>query len=239
MTRLRRLVAGTGGALVIAIVTVVGANAAGFLGAGHFSINQADASGFWTTDPTGQFGVNVFVSRSTFLFRPRGGGAPFTQHATVVNLEAFEPTFNGFGCFVIPDSQFVISNDLQTTTLNTTLTADESCPGSATPMASVGKAAPFAGGGGPPPGLPLPIGVHITWIGPGSAFVMTNAGQVHCSGVTSTSQENGAFSQATGSGSLSLPDGTTILLAPTFTTVDSFTIIMDVNGQPGPQCIVT
>src|SRR5258708_19979758 len=98
-----------------------------------------------------------------------------------------------FGCFVVPDSQFAVSKDLQSATLNATRTAGETCPGFMTPLLGAIQAAPLAGGGGPPGGgLSLPLTVNVTWTGPGAAFKSTSSSTQTCAGFTSTFHIHGS-----------------------------------------------
>src|SRR5260370_9889546 len=150
--------------------------------------------------------------------RPRGGPATITPVETVVNIKIFTGTGPGaFGCFVIPDSQFAVSQDLQSATLNATLTAGETCPGFMTPLLGAIQAAPLAGGGGPPGGgLSLPLTVNVTWTGPGAAFKSTSSSTQTCAGFTSSFHSQGPSSQAKAYGNtLAFGYGSTLPLGST------------------------
>ena len=214
------------------------------IGSGQCTITQLDAFGFWFTgDPiTGQQ-VSIDPVRSTFVMRPRGGPAVITPFQTIVNISIFSSA-GGVGtgaCFVIPDSQFVVSSDLQHATLIATLTANEMCGGPLTPQLGTLQAAPFAGGGGPPPGggLSLPLTVNVTWTGPGAAFHTTNNSMQTCAGFTSSFHTQGASSQANANGNtLVFGDGSTLALGNSLSAgVDDFRTMIISNGVPGPQCI--
>src|SRR5258708_19087330 len=116
-----------------------------------------------------------------------------------------------FGCFVVPDSQFAVSKDLQSATLNATRTAGETCRGFMAPLLGAMQAAPLAGGGGPPGGgLSLPLTVNVTWTGPGAAFKSTSSSTQTCAGFTSSFHSQGASSQAKANGNtLVFGDGST------------------------------
>ncbi|HKB33945.1 MAG TPA: hypothetical protein VKF16_08765 [Candidatus Dormibacteraeota bacterium] len=260
MSRTRRLaLAALGAGAVTAVSFIAGATliaasinspaAAGGKGfgcgisAGQCSINQTDAFAFWFSgDPTNPGPqVSIDALRSNFVMRPRGGPATITPVETVVNIQIFTGTGPGaFGCFVIPDSQFAVSQDLQSATLNATLTAGETCPGFMTPLLGAIQAAPLAGGGGPPGGgLSLPLTVNVTWTGPGAAFKSTSSSTQTCAGFTSSFHSQGASSQAKANGNtLVFGDGSTLALGSTSSAgVDDFNSIITSNGFPGPECL--
>jgi hypothetical protein len=216
------------------------------IGSGQCTITQQDAFAFWFTgDPiTGQQ-VTIDPVRSTFVMRPHGGPPVVTPVQTIVTVSIFSPA-TGTGpsaCFVIPDSQFVVSSDLQHATLIATLTADETCGGAMTPLLGTLQAAPLAGKGGPPPGgsLVLPLTVNILWTGPGLAFHSTSNSTQTCGGFTSGFHTQGSSSQANANGNtLGFGDGTSLFLgsAPG-AGVDDFKTLITSNGVPGPQCIAS
>jgi hypothetical protein len=215
------------------------------IGSGQCTITQLDAFGFWFIgDPiTGQQ-VSIDPVRSTFVMRSGGGPAVVTPLQTIVNVSIFSSTGAGSGaCFVIPDSQFVVSSDLQHATLNATLTAGEMCGGALTPQLGTLQAAPFAGTGGPPPGggLSLPLTVNVTWTGPGAAFHTTSNSTQTCAGFTSSFHTQGSSSQANANGNtLVFGDGSTLALGSTLAAgVDDFKTSITSNGFPGPMCIAS
>jgi hypothetical protein len=212
------------------------------IGAGQCTITQLDAFASWFS-PTNPQQVTIDAIRSTFVMRPRGGPAVITPLETMVNVSVFSAT-TGIGtgaCFVIPDSQFVVSSDLQHATLNATLTAAEMCGGAMTPQLGALQAAPSGGSGGPPPGggLALPITVNVTWTGPGLAFHSTSSSTQTCGGFTASFHTQGSSSQANANGNtLSFGDGSAIVLGNTLgAAVDDFNTLITSNGFPGPQCV--
>jgi hypothetical protein len=215
------------------------------IGSGRCTITQLDAFSFWFTgDPTTGQQVNIDPVRSTFVMRPRGGPAVVTPLQTIVTVAVFSPTGTGTAaCFVIPDSQFVVSSDLQHATLNATLTAGELCGGAMTPQLGTLQASPFAGGGGPPPGggLALPLTVNVTWTGPGAAFHTTSNSTQTCAGFTSSFHTQGSSSQANANGNtLVFGDGSTLVLGSTLSAgVDDFKTSITSNGFPGPECLAS
>jgi hypothetical protein len=215
------------------------------IGAGQCTITQTDAFGFWfTPDPNNPQQVSIDPNRSTFVMRTRGGPTVITPLQTIVNVSIFSAiTGTGTGaCFVIPDSQFVVSSDLQHASLNAVLTADEMCGGPLTPQLGSIQAAPFAGSGGPPGGgLSLPITVNVSWTGPGLAFKSTSNSNQTCGGFTTSFHTVGASSQANANGNtISFGDGSSLALGNTLNAgVDNFRSTVISNGVPGPQCIAS
>jgi len=214
-------------------------------GAGQCVITQTDAFAFWFTgDPITGNQVNIDAVRSTFVMRSRGAPATITPLETMVNVSIFSPTSGtgAFECFVIPDSQFVVSTDLQSASLNATLTAGEICRGFMTPLLADVKALQGPGGGGPPGGgLALPLTVNVTWTGPGAVFRSTSSSTQTCLGFTSDFHTQGASSQATADGNtLGFGDGSTLALGSTLSAgVDDSRTSLTSNGFPGPQCVVS
>lgn len=186
------------------------------------------------------FDISLDVNRSTFVFRPKGGGTPLVQHATVLFVTTFTPTFES-DCFVIPDSAFVVSRDAQSASLNVVLTGDQACPGFAQTLAAASGALPPAGGGGGAvgPQLPLPLGLSFTWNGPGSSFTNESTGTSRCAGIETTNQFNGVNSEAEGSGVVTFPDGTTVsevLTFPLIGFIENATITFNQTGMPAASC---
>jgi len=215
------------------------------IGSGQCTITQLDAFAFWFTgDPISGQQVSIDPMRSTFVMRPRGGPAVVTPLQTIVNVSIFSGTGAGTGaCFVIPDSQFVVSSDLQHATLTATLTAGEMCGGAMTPQLGTLQAAPSDGKGGPPPpgSLALPLTVNVTWTGPGAAFHMTSNSTQTCAGFTSSFHTQGSSSQANANGNtLVFGDGSRLALGSTLSAgVDDFKTSITSNGFPGPMCIAS
>lgn len=193
-----------------------------------------DANGFWQPNDPNVFFAQISPFRGTFSFAQHGVGPPVVQHSTIVSIQIDGSQGFGFGCFVVPDSAFVVGSDLQTATLSTTVTADETCPGFAQPVISgPGGSAGFQPGGG----IPLPLTVNLTWTGPGAAFSSTSDTVSHCVGTTETIHFSGEQTQARATGTLTLPDSTVVNLGTTqFGFVESFHQALNQTGQPAPQC---
>jgi hypothetical protein len=158
------------------------------------------------------------------------------QHATILIVQ-FQGATSGFGCFVIPDSAFVVGSDAQSAGVNVTITdPGTACPGFAVPLAGVasGKA-----GGGPPPGsgIPLPLTVNASWSGNGASATTTSQDRSTCGGFSMENHVSVESARATGSVSLTMP-GMTITSSPTDqASVDQGRVVSDIQGTPTPQCV--
>jgi hypothetical protein len=211
-------------------------------GPGICTTDLSQAHGdFVPSDGTQSFDISLDVLQTTFSFRPKGGGSPFTQHATIVTTTIFNPF--EIDCFVVPDSSFVVSRDAQSASLNVTLAAPQTFQGTAVPLTQTNGASPFGGEGlcpTPGTGLPLPLGLAVTWTGPGASFSTVSNAVSRCTGIETTFQFNGVSSQATGSGIVTFPDNSTlaITLQPPFLVgfVENATITFNQTGTPAPVC---
>lgn len=237
MTLAHRFVVTAISAVIVAALTSSAAFAAGFLGPGHSSTDFADASAQWFPDSNSPYIVQLSVDRNTFVFRPthNSGGTSLMQHATLLLVQLKGPAASGFDCFMIPDSDFVVSNGVQSASLNATVTAAEFCPGFAEPLPGVGTG---KAGGGPPPdgGIQLPLTVAINWSGNGATTVSTDENRTSCAGFSIQNHISDSSARATATGSLTMPS---VTLAPSPTgqaSVDQGTIVSDITGSPSPLC---
>jgi hypothetical protein len=237
MTRAQRLLVTAVAAVIVCAITSTAAFAAGFLGPGHFSTEFADASGLWFPDRVSPTFVQVSVDRNEFVFRPtqNAGGSSLMQHATILLVQFKGNTF-GFGCFIIPDSAFVVGSDTQSASVSVTITdPNTACPGFAVPLGSLASGKP---GGGPPPGggIPLPLTVTATWSGNGATALTNSASQFSCGGMSVEDHFKVSSAQATSTVSLTMP-GMTITTSPTDqANIDQGTDVSDVHGSPDPLC---
>jgi hypothetical protein len=201
-------------ALVLAIVfcgslaLAAAGIAAGGLGPGKYSFSNMSANAFFGMGakggpPAPSWSVSVSHGLNSFK---NSAGAPYVTNNTVVFITEFDATGDGgYGCFVIPDNEFMVARDLSSASLNAVLTADEECGGYGGPVGG-GKDAVFAGGKGG--GLSLPLSVDVTWSAFGAITTFTNSFTTRClnfiedasSTVNSTSASaNGSISALTGS----------------------------------------
>ena len=218
-------------------ITAVSAQKGVGCGTGNLRCTDSvtDANGFWMLSGPDLYYAQISAARGTFKFQQHGAGPAVIQHSTVVNIQLSGSSGYGFGCFLVPDSAFVVGKDLQASTLQATLTADEACPGFAQPL--IGGSGPGQAAYPPGGGIPLPLQVSVTWTGPGAAFSSVSDSTSHCTGTTVTIHVSSHQSQARATGTLTLPDSSTVALGTTdFAFVDSFDQALNQNGQPAPQC---
>ena len=239
MQVLRRLSISVGFAVglvsVLAVATVAASGGFGF-GVGQFTFSDTSAFNSFF-NPVDQSNVNVSVDRGTFLFKPRGGGGFTHSHMTVLNVNVFTPNpdptmpplVDAFGCFVIPDADFVVSSDLQAASLNATVDETNLCPGFLAPVlgAVVGKA---GGGGGGSAGFNFPLTVSGNWIGTGAVQEQTDQGRFTCQTFSANTHNDSRFVQSSfvatsisGFGTFSGPNS--------FGQVDVTNQVMQVTGQ--------
>jgi hypothetical protein len=179
MGLIRRLTVSVATAVSLAATLVIGGVAAGGgfgEGPGHFTFQDVNASAAFF-DPSSSAQVDVLVDRSLFRSRPRAGGTFETGQMTVLNVTVFDASGNesAFGCFVIPDGDFVVSSDLQQATLNTTVQSDFN--GILIPVDGAGpQQADFCGG----TGFDFPLTVAATWTGTGATAVQEGQGTFRC-----------------------------------------------------------
>jgi hypothetical protein len=227
---------------LLAALTVASVAAAGGFGQapGHYTFNDttANASFFNPVDLSNQ---NVSVDRSLFKFKPKGGGGTTIQNMTVLSVNVFVPSPDptqppitaAFGCFVIPDSEFVVSSDLQHASVRATVNASDSCPVSLTPVLGGAPAKGPGGGGG---GFTFPLTVTGSWTGTGLVGVSVDEGSFRCGGFASTtsSRSQAALSSAVTAAIGDLPIG-----PQAFGTVNVSKVQMQVTGSGilPPGCI--
>jgi hypothetical protein len=96
------------------------------------------------------------------------------------------------GCFVIPQSDLVVSKTLNTATVNATVNETDQCDGFIAPIG----AGPAKSGGGGGTGFTFPLTVTGTWTGTGVTSAQSDQGLFRCGGFVSTtnSQTNSQFS---------------------------------------------
>jgi hypothetical protein len=234
MTRLRRFALVVtlvfGGSLVMA---AAGIAAVGGLTPGHYNYTNLSAFavvGVAKGGPPAKQGIAVYVNRGLNSFRPSDHKGPRTvTNSTMVQLSVFDAAGSTFGCFIIPQSNYSVSKDLQSASLHTTLTVDNMCPGVGEPVPGKGAAVSPSGSGG----LPLPITLDVTWNGLG----VTSTGHDHSSyqcldySTQSTSVLHGSV--ATASGTVSGLGGR---FDTDLASVDSYDYSVDIKGTPPPAC---
>jgi len=178
-------------AAMLASVAVASVGAAGGFGSsgGRFVFTDLSAT-VSTFNPVDQSSDDISVDRSLYMFRQRAGGGLQTQQMTVLSISVFVPSpdpsqppvLAESGCFVIPDSDFVVSSDLQTATLNATVDESNFCPGFLVPLTGAAPAKGDGGGGG---GFTFPLTVTATWTGTGTVGTQEDQGSFRCASFVS------------------------------------------------------
>jgi hypothetical protein len=177
---------------VTAALTVVSVAAAGGFGSGAGLFTYTDTSAnanFFNPDDYSSAGVSA--DHSLFMVRPRGGVGATAQEMTVLSIYVYVPSADPndpplvdlYGCFVIPDSDLVVSRNLNTATLHATVNESDQCEGFISPI-GVG---PAKGGGGGGSGFTYPLTVTGTWTGTGVTAMSSDQGVFTCGGFVSSS----------------------------------------------------
>jgi hypothetical protein len=209
--------------------------AGGGLGPGtySFSSRSADAS-FGMASKGGPVGPSWSVSVNQGLNSIKQAdkpGGPFVQRSTMVFVSEFDADGNGgYGCFVVPDSAFTLSNDLQNASLHAVLTEDEICGGYAKPVGSNDNAG-MAGGES---GLTLPLTVDVTWSATSATSTYKNVFTFRC--LTYGEDGNGSFQNvnASATGAISAFTGS---FASDFADATSGSSVMNIRGLVPDACI--
>jgi hypothetical protein len=196
MGRVRRLVLSLGAAVsVVATAMMVTVGAAGGFGAGPGSFAYTDTSAnanFF--NPVDQSSVSVSVDRTLYLVNPGGHGG--AEQMTVLSIFVFAPDpdpsqppiVDASGCFVIPDSAFVVSKDLGKATLNATVNESDMCPGFLVPVGT--DSTPSKGGGPGGGGFTFPLTVTGSWTGSGVIGKSDSQGVFRCGRFVSTTHSS-------------------------------------------------
>lgn len=226
-----------GGSLALAAAVVAAGGGAGGLGPGIYSFTNKDAFAIVGSLPAGppSQGFSVSVDQGLNTFRPKNHKGPRTvMNSTIVSLSLFDGTGNNsFGCFLINPADFTVSKDLQTARVQTTLTADELCPGFGSPVTGKGGATPLAGGGGGGGPLPLPISLDVTWTGLGVTSTGTDRNTFDCLDYNTHFTSSFKSSNANASGTMSAISGS---FDTSLAVVSSSDTRATIKGTPQPAC---
>ncbi len=220
---------------MLAALTVASVGAAGGFGQapGRYTFNDTTATASFF-NPIDQSNQNVSVDRSLFRFKPKSGGGTTVQNMTILSVDIFVPSPDptqppltaASGCFVIPDSDFVVSGDLQNASLRATVNATDACPAALTPV--LGAAPAKSGGGGGGGGFTFPLTVTGSWTGTGLVGVTADEGSFRCGGFASTTNSR---SQSALSSAISATIGAFSIGAQAFGTVTVSKVQMQVTGS--------
>lgn len=228
---LRRLVMVLLVVFVGSLALAAAAVAAGGLGPGKYTFDSSSANAFFGMGKKGgppSPSWSVSVNQGLNSFKPKDGPR-IVNNSTIVYVNERDATGNGgFGCFVAPDSDFSVARDLSSASLHTTLTADEVCPGFATPVG--GDKTAFAGGNS---GLVLPMMVDVTWTATGAVTTYENSFSVQCLSYNESGSSSNQSTGANATGAISaLPGQFTGEFADVITTVGK----LDIKGVPPSAC---
>jgi hypothetical protein len=203
MALVRRLSVSIGIAVSLAaMVTIASVGAAGGFGSsgGRFTFNDLSANVTYF-NPDGS-NTNISVDRQLFFSRPHAGGpVQGPDLMTVLSVSHFlpnpdptEPPILSDALFaIVPDGDFVVSSDLRSATLNTTVDA-----GTCEELIPFGGAEPAKGGGGCGTGFSGEITVNVTWTGGSVVGLSESNGAFRCGSFASTTQNqtHSAFSSS-------------------------------------------
>jgi hypothetical protein len=188
---------------LIAAATVITVSATGGFGSapGRFTFTDKSANASFF-NPVDNSSESIFVDHSLSTVRPPGQPGFVPQEMTTLSIfidvpdvdPSQPPVLAASGCFVIPDSAFVVSRDLGSATLNATVNESDTCPFFSVPFGNPGAAAAGPGGGG----FTFPLIVTGSWTGTGVTAMSDDQGTFRCAGFVSTThnQTRSQFSAA-------------------------------------------
>ena len=207
--------------------------AGGGLGPGKYTFQNTSASAFFGMGKKGGPPApswSVSVNQGLNSFKTKGGGGPIVNHSTMVFITEFDASGGGgFGCFIVPDSNFAVARGLQSAALHTTLTADEACPGFGSPVGA-GKGGGVPGGNS---GLVLPIMVDVTWNATGAVTSSHQSYNLACLDYRLAASSDDQTTNADAAGSISALIGP---FSSDFANVDTSDGQLDVHNVPQPAC---
>ena len=216
--------------------------AGGFLPPGQYSSNDTSANAYFGGKGGPPQGFSVFVHKGFNSFHPENSnGSGTVTMSTMVQISWFSPTGGGYACYVIPDSDFVVSDNLQSASLHTTLDANSLCPGFGAPAFGSAAVPPLAAhanqvaainAGGPPPPPPT-MTVDVTWTGLGVISTGRGTKQYECLDFSTDGSFTSRASSANATGTLSVLTGS---FTKSGAVVGSSNSQINVNGYLSPAC---
>lgn len=235
-----KLVLASSIALGLLTALAVVAFAAGGPSSGTYTFTAESAfAGFSSKDsPAGAW---VSVNRGMTAFRPDDStvaATPASPATTIILTVSKADGSVGFGCFLLAPNHatdFQITPDLHSASLNTTLTAADQCPGA--PRVLAGKGPSVLGGGGKGGGLPFPVVLNIAWNWNGVVANGTSQSELVCADYQTNST---AFFQSAGqtaNGSISV-GGASVLggAGSSSASLHSDRSQVEISGNPLPAC---
>jgi hypothetical protein len=211
-------------------------SAGGGFGPGQTIFSNTNANAFFGGGKGGPpEGFFVYVNQGLNSFEPEDGGVTTVTRNTIVQLTVYTAGGVGGGCYVIPDADFVVSRNVQSATLNTTLTTANMCKGKGAPAIGGAGVAPLAGGGilPPPTVLPPSITLNVTWTGNGATTTERTQSTLTCLDYSSESSRTARSTIGTATGTISM--FTSSYTAP-YSFVGSIDGTIEVSGYLSPSC---
>jgi hypothetical protein len=209
-------------------------SAAGGLGPGKYTFKSTAADAFFGMGkkggpPVASWGVSVNHGLNSFKpTQPKG--SRIVMNSTVVYVTEFDANGNGgYGCFVVPDTDFVVGKNLSSAALHTKLTADEACPGYAAPVGG-SKDVSFAGGSS---GLALPLTLDVTWSVSSPTTTFKQAFSIECLNYSQEGSSTNESRTASAIGSISALSGS---FNSDFGDVIKSDGSLDIQGVADPSC---
>lgn len=226
-------IVGVLGIMSVALAGTAAAGGGGYGGPGKFTFSDWSAQAT-IIDGTGNFLGLVTVDRGAQSFRPKGksGGVPFEQNATTLAVNT--PT--GYGCWVIPDSAFIVASNLSSASLHISADASMVCPGFLVSGAAGGRPglqSVIGMGGGPGGGTQLTaITVDMTWTGNGALWENQNSGSSRCLSYKATNKGTFDYEYAAAAGSVGDLAGS----ADPYAQIGHSTMVNTANSNPAGAC---
>ena len=220
----------------LALAAAVLAAGSGGLPPGQTLFSEMSANAFFGGKGGPPEGFSVFVNQGLNSFEPEDStGSAFVTHTTMVQLSVSTASSYGYACYVIPDTDFVVSRNLQSATLSTTLTTANLCKGYGAPAVAKTGAAPLspngitAAGGGLPPSITL----NVAWTGTGVSSALRAQQTFTCLDYTTDFSLTARAAAANATGSISMLTGS--FTSPS-AVVGSSDGTIDVSGIRSSSC---
>jgi hypothetical protein len=223
--------------LVVTSGVVLAAGGGGFGQPGTTTFNDLSASAALTDSGGGFLFLSVDRGVQTFKLRGVNGPPVMTGPETVLNYFSNGPSgSSSSGCFVIPDSSFVVATGLSTATLTVDPSIETPCPGMLLSPEAGGRpglAGPAPAGGGGGGGFSQPITANLTWTSNGAVTNSNISTNSRCQSAVASSVGSSSLTFSTVSGSVSpLIDITT-----QFASIDEFKTNVTIANTLSAACI--
>lgn len=220
----------------LAMAAAALAAGSGGLPPGQTLFSETSANAFFGGKGGPPEGFSVFVNQGLNSFEPEDStGSAVVTRSTLVQLSVYTATSNGYACYVIPDSDFVFSRNLQSASLSTTLTTANLCKGYGAPAISKTGAAPLSANGilAPAGGLPASITLNVTWTGTGVTSALRSQQNFSCLDYMTEFSLTARAAASTAAGNISMLTGS--FTSPS-AVVGSSDGTVDVSGIRSPSC---